>query len=80
MGTLIPPVYRTYDLAETAEAARLVQRNDHVGKVVVRCLAPEPELGVTDPVGRSPIRPGIDRWRAATRDLQFGHGDRTRQS
>lgn len=49
MGKLAPVLSTVYPLAETAEAARLVQNNAHTGKVGVLCLAPEPGLGVTDP-------------------------------
>ncbi|HEV2637467.1 MAG TPA: crotonyl-CoA carboxylase/reductase [Actinocrinis sp.] len=52
VGTALTSVY---PLSEVAEATRLVQRNDHVGKVGVLCLAPEPGLGVTDPVLRARI-------------------------
>ncbi|MFE4018765.1 crotonyl-CoA carboxylase/reductase [Streptomyces sp. NPDC059101] len=59
-GMLRPVLSATYPLAETGEAARLVQLNEHVGKVAVTCLAPEPGLGVTDPRARE--RAGIERW------------------
>lgn len=66
LGLLAPVLSEVYSLAETAEAARLVQTNSHTGKVGVLCLAPEPGLGVTDPALRarlgeewlSPLRSG----------------------
>ncbi|MGW0824733.1 crotonyl-CoA carboxylase/reductase [Streptomyces sp. NPDC002845] len=48
LGHLVPVLSTVYPLAETAEAARLVQTNRHTGKVGVLCLAPRPGLGVTD--------------------------------
>ncbi|MGW0569528.1 hypothetical protein [Streptomyces tauricus] len=39
-------------LAQVKEAARLVQRDEHPGKVGVLCLAPRPGLGVTGPERR----------------------------
>ncbi|WFE54845.1 crotonyl-CoA carboxylase/reductase [Micromonospora sp. WMMD1155] len=45
----------SYRMEETAEAARLVQENKHVGKVGVLCLAPSAGLGVTDPELRAQI-------------------------
>ncbi|HEU5474638.1 MAG TPA: crotonyl-CoA carboxylase/reductase [Actinophytocola sp.] len=55
MGRIMPMLSRSYPLAEIGEAARLVQCNEHVGKVGVLCLAPEPGLGVTDPDKRARI-------------------------
>uniref|UniRef100_UPI0004BFC2E6 crotonyl-CoA carboxylase/reductase n=1 Tax=Spirillospora albida TaxID=58123 RepID=UPI0004BFC2E6 len=55
LGHLAPVVSALYPLAETGEATRLVQRNEHVGKVGVLCLAPKPGLGVTDPEKRARI-------------------------
>ncbi|WP_067467652.1 crotonyl-CoA carboxylase/reductase [Actinomadura macra] len=48
MGRVMPAMSALYPLDEAPEAARLVQRNRHIGKVGVLCLAPEPGLGVTD--------------------------------
>jgi crotonyl-CoA reductase len=45
-------------LAATAEAARLVQNNDHLGKVGVLSLAPAPGLGVSDPERRELLMAG----------------------
>ncbi|MEW2398840.1 crotonyl-CoA carboxylase/reductase [Streptomyces sp. NPDC046862] len=52
IGHLRPALTATYPLAETAEAARLVQDNAHLGKVGVLALAPRVGLGVTDPERR----------------------------
>jgi len=48
LGHLTPALTETYPLADTAEAARLVQNNAHLGKVGVLALAPGPGLGVMD--------------------------------
>ena len=55
LGQLVPVLSRTYPLDQAADAARLVQNNQHVGKVGVLCLAPRSGLGVTDPVLRERI-------------------------
>ncbi|MFJ5999384.1 crotonyl-CoA carboxylase/reductase [Streptomyces sp. NPDC092370] len=55
LGHLVPALSKTYTLAEVAAAARSVQTNQHIGKVGVLCLAPEPGLGVTDPQARARI-------------------------
>ncbi|WP_328492418.1 crotonyl-CoA carboxylase/reductase [Streptomyces sp. NBC_00414] len=52
LGHLAPALTETYPLTDTAEAARLVQSNTHLGKVGVLSLAPAPGLGVTDPARR----------------------------
>jgi len=59
LGYLTPMLSETYSLENVAEAARLVQKNEHIGKVGVLCMAPETGLGVTDPVMREKI--GEDR-------------------
>ncbi|MDE8647606.1 crotonyl-CoA carboxylase/reductase [Rhodococcus qingshengii] len=64
-GMLLPMISSTYALDSVGEAARLVQRNDHVGKVAVLCLAPEPGLGVTDAQKRAQISTQIESLRAA---------------
>jgi crotonyl-CoA reductase len=51
-GRIRPMLSAVYDLSDAAEATRLVQRNEHVGKVGVLCLAPRAGLGVTDPATR----------------------------
>ncbi|WP_326603516.1 crotonyl-CoA carboxylase/reductase [Rhodococcus sp. PD04] len=65
-GALLPLVSRTYPLTEAAEAARLVQQNDHVGKVGVLGLAPETGLGVSNPALRARIESKINDLRAAS--------------
>ncbi|MCM4084176.1 crotonyl-CoA carboxylase/reductase [Paractinoplanes hotanensis] len=63
-GGLVPVLTDVSPLDETGEALRLVQRNAHIGKVGVLCLAPSEGLGVTDPGTRARI--GEDRltsWR-----------------
>jgi crotonyl-CoA reductase len=59
LGMVTPTLSRTYALDDAAGALRAVQLNEHVGKVGVRCLAPEDGLGVTDPELRRRI--GEDR-------------------
>jgi crotonyl-CoA reductase len=58
-GRIMPVMSSLFPLREVGEATRLVQRNEHIGKVGVLCLAPEPGLGVTDPERRARI--GEDR-------------------
>ncbi|MHC5906358.1 crotonyl-CoA carboxylase/reductase [Streptomyces sp. S6] len=58
-GSIMPALSSLYPLTEVGEATRLVQLNQHIGKVGVLCLAPEPGLGVTDPELRARI--GEDR-------------------
>ncbi|MGW2421022.1 crotonyl-CoA carboxylase/reductase [Streptomyces sp. NPDC001709] len=55
LGHLSPVLSEVFPLTEVGEAARLVQKNRHIGKVGVLCLAPEEGLGVTDPVLREKI-------------------------
>ncbi|WP_405534568.1 crotonyl-CoA carboxylase/reductase [Streptomyces sp. NBC_00075] len=55
LGRLSPVLSRTFPLADVGEAARLVQSNQHLGKVGVLCLAAEEGLGVTDPGLRARI-------------------------
>jgi crotonyl-CoA reductase len=47
LGRLVPVLSSVFDLADVGEATRLVQRNGHLGKVGVLCLAPSGGLGVT---------------------------------
>jgi crotonyl-CoA reductase len=54
-GRIVPAMSAVYPLAEVGEACRQVQTNQHIGKVAVLCLAPEPGLGVTDPALRDRI-------------------------
>jgi crotonyl-CoA reductase len=58
-GMLAPALSTVYPLEEVGDAARLVQTNQHIGKVGVLGLAPKPGLGVTDPALRARI--GEDR-------------------
>lgn len=58
-GAIAPTLSALYPLTEAAEATRLVQANQHVGKVGVLCMAPKPGLGVTAPELRGSI--GEDR-------------------
>ncbi|MEU3270482.1 crotonyl-CoA carboxylase/reductase [Saccharomonospora sp. NPDC006951] len=53
LGKIIPMLSSVYPLSEVAEATRMVQTNNHVGKVGVLCLAPQEGLGVTDPAARA---------------------------
>ncbi|MGW6056104.1 crotonyl-CoA carboxylase/reductase [Streptomyces sp. NPDC055189] len=55
LGKLVPVLSTVYPLQEVGEAVRLVQRNAHIGKVGVRCLAPRDGTGITDPGLRARI-------------------------
>ncbi|MBW4721546.1 crotonyl-CoA carboxylase/reductase [Saccharothrix obliqua] len=55
LGKLVPALSAVYPLEEVGEAARVVQTNQHSGKVGVLCLAPGEGLGVTDPALREAI-------------------------
>jgi crotonyl-CoA reductase len=68
LGRIMPALSALYPLAETGEAARLVQTNAHLGKVGVLCLAPEPGLGVTDTALRDSI--GADRLNPLREELR----------
>ncbi|MFI8933697.1 crotonyl-CoA carboxylase/reductase [Streptomyces sp. NPDC053474] len=57
LGRLAPVLSDVYPLEKVGEAAALVQRNEHLGKVGVLCLAPEPGRGVTDPERRLALDP-----------------------
>ncbi|WP_157249182.1 crotonyl-CoA carboxylase/reductase [Nonomuraea typhae] len=48
LGMVHPALSRVYPLERTADAARAVQTNRHVGKVGVLALAPAEDLGVED--------------------------------
>ncbi|WP_307161016.1 crotonyl-CoA carboxylase/reductase [Streptomyces rishiriensis] len=58
-GSLVPALTSLFPLEEAGVATRLVQLNQHIGKVGVLCLADRPGLGVTDPERRARI--GEDR-------------------
>lgn len=62
-GKIHPTLSRTYSLADTGEAAYQVHRNLAEGKVGVLCLAPEENLGVTDPEMRERLLPQITLFR-----------------
>ncbi len=70
LGHIRPALSATYPLEDTPEAARLVQRNQHTGKVGVLCLAPKPGLGVTDPERRALL--GSDQAIAPLSDPRRG--------
>lgn len=55
LGKVVPMLSTVYSLNDVGEAARLVQRNQHVGKVGVLCMAPGEGCGVTDPELRAQI-------------------------
>lgn len=55
LGKLLPVISESFPLEDAGEAVRLVQQNQHVGKVGVLCLAPREGLGVTDPELRARI-------------------------
>lgn len=55
MGRVVPALSTVYPLDDVGEAARLVQLNQHIGKVGVLCLAPREGLGVTDPALRARV-------------------------
>ncbi len=68
LGMVTPTLSKTYPLDRAADATRAVQRNEHIGKVGVLCLAPVEGLGVADPALRERI--GEERlglFRAADR-------------
>jgi len=64
-GKIHPTLSRTYRLADTGQAAYDVHRNLHHGKVGVLALAPEEDMGVTDPQMRERHLPAINRFRSA---------------
>ncbi|GIH91732.1 crotonyl-CoA carboxylase/reductase [Planobispora siamensis] len=61
LGMLQPTLSTVYPLERTGDAARAVQRNEHVGKVGVLGLAPAEDLGIEDHALRERI--GEDRIR-----------------
>jgi crotonyl-CoA reductase len=58
-GRIQPLLSASYPLTEVGEAARRIHRNEHEGKIAVRCLAPADGLGVDDPERRAEV--GEDR-------------------
>jgi crotonyl-CoA reductase len=69
LGHLIPTISCVYPLAESGEAARMVQLNEHVGKIGVLALAPKEGLGVQDWETRHRI--GEDRLRIFRNDANI---------
>jgi crotonyl-CoA reductase len=69
LGRLIPTMSCVYPLAESGEAARMVQLNEHVGKIGVLALAPKEGLGVQDWETR--YRVGEDRLRIFRNDADI---------
>ncbi|GAB3971762.1 crotonyl-CoA carboxylase/reductase [Actinoallomurus acanthiterrae] len=65
-GRVHPTLSMTYPLDEAAEGVRAVQRNAHVGKIGIRCLSPEPGLGVTDHALRDRLGPELTLFRQET--------------
>lgn len=60
-GAIQPTLSACYPLTDVGEAANQVHHNIHEGKLAVLCLAPERDLGITDPDKRARI--GEDRIR-----------------
>ncbi|WP_327145315.1 crotonyl-CoA carboxylase/reductase [Nocardia sp. NBC_01327] len=58
-GRVVPMLSDVYPLQMSGEAARAIQKNEHIGKVGVLCMAPTAGLGVTDSDLRA--RVGEDR-------------------
>ncbi|AQU70527.1 crotonyl-CoA carboxylase/reductase [Streptomyces niveus] len=48
LGKISPVLSAVYPLDEVGDAARLVQKNEHMGKVGVLCMAPKEGMGITD--------------------------------
>ncbi|AEW98122.1 MULTISPECIES: crotonyl-CoA carboxylase/reductase [Streptomycetaceae] len=66
-GRIASMLSAVYPLDDVGEAARMVQTNQHLGKVGVLCLAPRPGLGVTDAGLRAALGP--DRLAPLAPDL-----------
>ena len=62
-GKVHPTLSRTYGLEDAAQAVRDVHRNEHQGKVGVRCLTPAEGLGVRDHDLRAQHIDAINRFR-----------------
>ncbi len=58
-GAIQPTLSATFPLEDVAIATQLVHRNEHEGKLGIRCLSPADGLGITDQVKRDRI--GEDR-------------------
>jgi crotonyl-CoA reductase len=55
LGKIQTALSSTYPLERSPEAARLVQQNEHIGKIGILALAPKEGMGVTDPAFREQI-------------------------
>jgi crotonyl-CoA reductase len=62
-GFVHPTLSKTYELERTGQAAYEVHRNQHQGKIGVRCLAPADGLGVRDRELRARHEDAINRFR-----------------
>ncbi len=62
-GVVHPTLSKVYGLEQAGQAAFEVHRNMHQGKVGVRCLAPESDLGVRDEARRARHIGSIMRFR-----------------
>lgn len=71
-GVLYPALSATYDLADVATAAHVMQQNRHEGKLGVLALAPKTGLGIDDPARRELI--GESRLTTFTRALDRVYG------
>ncbi|MFG2500669.1 crotonyl-CoA carboxylase/reductase [Streptomyces sp. NPDC048441] len=54
-GAIQPTLTETYALDDIAAATTRVHRNEHTGKIAVRCLAPHEGLGIEEPERRREI-------------------------
>ncbi len=64
-GAIQPILSASFPLEEVGEAALQVHHNQHEGKIGIRCMSPEPGLGVDDPEKRE--RVGEDKITAFER-------------
>ncbi|NUR62896.1 MAG: crotonyl-CoA carboxylase/reductase [Catenulispora sp.] len=69
-GLIQPAMCSVHPLDEVGLAAGRVHRNEHVGKIAVRCLAPRDGMGVEDPARREAIgEERITAFRTAAAEL-----------
>jgi crotonyl-CoA reductase len=54
-GRIQPLLSAVYPLSDVGEAARLIHRNEHEGKIGVLCLSPQEGLGIEDPEFRAKV-------------------------
>jgi crotonyl-CoA reductase len=54
-GRIQPLLSAVYPLDDVGEAAGLIHRNEHEGKIGILCLAPEEGLGIDDPEFREQV-------------------------